>query len=154
MRLLKLLFYALFVCTTLFSATTHSHNVDELSAFVLFTGYQRSGSTVLAALLSQHPQIRIAHEYDVLKKWTPLLDADDEQATPNATSLFAPLLASVDADLDKRYYVFNSYNFSCAVKLDERNLRVLGDKKVRRRFDCDSTADSSDAGGQHGHANR
>lgn len=42
----------------------HFHNIE---AFCLFIGYPRSGHSVLASLLSAHPEIVISHEMDALR---------------------------------------------------------------------------------------
>jgi len=39
---------------------------DRLENFLIFTGYPRSGSSILGSLLDAHPQILVAHELHVL----------------------------------------------------------------------------------------
>lgn len=48
--------------------------------FLLFIGYPRSGSTLVGSLLDAHPQIVIANEYSVAKKFK---NFTNEQRTRN-----------------------------------------------------------------------
>ena len=48
-----------------FSPLTAS-GISELETFVLFVGYARSGHSIVGSLLDAHPDIVIAHEYNVL----------------------------------------------------------------------------------------
>lgn len=43
------------------------HHFADVEAFCLFIGYPRSGHSVLASLLSAHPDIVISHEIDALR---------------------------------------------------------------------------------------
>ena len=44
-----------------------SSEIDELGVFVIFVGFARSGHSIVGSLLDAHPDVIIAHEYNVLK---------------------------------------------------------------------------------------
>ena len=43
--------------------------VSMIEKFVFFVGYSRSGHSIVASLLDAHPNIIIAHEYNLFRKW-------------------------------------------------------------------------------------
>ncbi|XP_046864843.1 uncharacterized protein LOC124459429 [Xenia sp. Carnegie-2017] len=43
---------------------------SKIETFVLFVGYPRSGTTIMAALLDAHPHIIISNELNVFQRWT------------------------------------------------------------------------------------
>ena len=43
--------------------------VDNVEKFVFFVGYPRSGHSVIASLMDSHPNIVIAHQYNVFGEW-------------------------------------------------------------------------------------
>ena len=45
------------------------HEVSTVEKFVIFVGYSRSGHSIVASLLDAHPNIIIAHEYNLFRKW-------------------------------------------------------------------------------------
>ena len=47
----------------------------RLQSFILFIGYERSGHTLVSALLDAHPHIVIAHEYHLLDALTRFSEA-------------------------------------------------------------------------------
>ena len=53
---------------------------SNLELFLLFIGYPRSGSTLVGSILDAHPQIAIANEYSVAKKFK---NFTNEQRTRN-----------------------------------------------------------------------
>lgn len=99
-----------------------------MKTFILFTGYQRSGSTLIAALLDQHPQIVVTHEFDVLRRWGRTDDSRND--------LIQLLVDQSESDARKAQFVFTSYNFSCAVRQFDPSRRhatqlvAIGDKKA------------------------
>src|SRR5436190_10521519 len=52
---------------SLFSARRYAGLYEALSAYCTFIGQARSGSTLVGALLTAHPEVAIAHELDALK---------------------------------------------------------------------------------------
>ena len=44
-------------------------DVSTVEKFVFFVGYSRSGHSIVASLLDAHPNIIIAHEYNLFRKW-------------------------------------------------------------------------------------
>ena len=43
--------------------------ISTVEKFVFFVGYSRSGHSIIASLLDAHPNIIIAHEYNLFRKW-------------------------------------------------------------------------------------
>ncbi len=43
--------------------------VQNVQQFIFFTGYARSGHSILASILDAHPKVVISHEYALFKKW-------------------------------------------------------------------------------------
>lgn len=101
---------------------------DRLRTFVLFTGYQRSGSTLIAALLDQHPQVVVTHEFDVLRRWG--------RTDGSRNDLIQALVDQSETDARRAAFVFTSYNFSCAqrqfdpARRHATQLVAIGDKKA------------------------
>jgi hypothetical protein len=43
--------------------------ISQVESFVFFVGYSRSGHSIVASLLDAHPNVIIAHEYNLFRKW-------------------------------------------------------------------------------------
>lgn len=43
--------------------------ISKVETFVFFVGYSRSGHSIVASLLDAHPNIIIAHEYNLFRRW-------------------------------------------------------------------------------------
>lgn len=43
--------------------------ISSVKRFVFFVGYSRSGHSIVASLLDAHPEVIIAHEYNLFRKW-------------------------------------------------------------------------------------
>ena len=43
--------------------------VDGVETLLMFIGYQRSGHTLISSLLDAHPNMVIANDYDIFKRW-------------------------------------------------------------------------------------
>ena len=43
--------------------------ISSVKKFVVFVGYSRSGHSIVASLLDAHPNIIIAHEYNLFRRW-------------------------------------------------------------------------------------
>ena len=43
--------------------------VEDVEKFVFFIGYPRSGHSIIASLMDAHPNIVIAHQYNVFGEW-------------------------------------------------------------------------------------
>lgn len=63
--------------------------IRSVQQFVFFTGYARSGHSILASMLDAHPNVVISHEYALFKKW----DKDDQNFTDKSW-LFSTLYDS------------------------------------------------------------
>ncbi len=97
---------------------------DEVTAYCLFIGHARSGSTLVGSLLSAHPDVVIAHELDTLRfvQWRYTRD-----------QLFHLVLRR-DAEFASRGHRHgdNGYEYAVAGGWQgrHRQLRVVGDKKA------------------------
>ena len=49
--------------------TLDQKTVDGVETLLMFLGYARSGHTLISSLLDAHPNMVIANEYYILKKW-------------------------------------------------------------------------------------
>ena len=78
--MLLLLFVCLFVCLFVTLAVLpqddHWHTpdytfklYDKVETFVMFIGHGRSGHSIVGSLLDAHPEVIIAHEYNILGNW-------------------------------------------------------------------------------------
>lgn len=52
------------------------HVVDNVKTMVLFVGYPRSCHSLVGSLLDAHPNMVIAHEYNLLGKWRKMADVN------------------------------------------------------------------------------
>ena len=43
--------------------------VDGVETLLMFIGYQRSGHTLISSLLDAHPNMVIANDYDIFRRW-------------------------------------------------------------------------------------
>ncbi len=43
--------------------------ISKIKTFVLFIGRERSGSSIVGALMNAHPHMAIAHQYHIFKPW-------------------------------------------------------------------------------------
>jgi hypothetical protein len=94
---------------------------DGVSAYCMFIGYQRSGHSLVGALLDAHPDMVIAHELDALQY---------VQARFSRNQLYALLVAQARAfeargQRGGRY----SYRVENSWQGRFRQLRIIGDKK-------------------------
>lgn len=87
---------------------------------MLITGYPRSGSTLLGALLNAHPEMVIAQEADLLTHTSP-------KTTPG--EVLSRLLIA-DRDMRRRRYRWSGYSYRVANQWQGRYARlpVIGDK--------------------------
>lgn len=44
-------------------------DVSSVEKFIFFVGYPRSGHSIIGSMLDAHPEIIIAHEYDLFRQW-------------------------------------------------------------------------------------
>lgn len=96
---------------------------DDLERFVLFLGYGRSGSTLLASLLNAHPDIAIAHELDVC--WYV-------ERGISRNGLFALLIHRHEWFASKGWkWTGYDYRIPGTHQGSYRRLVVLGDKRAR-----------------------
>lgn len=62
-----------------------------METFVLFIGYQRSGHSLVGAILDAHPEIIITSEFDLLTKWKKYQAPDLTQSNLQKYALFYDL---------------------------------------------------------------
>lgn len=109
-------------------------NIDQVENFLFFIGYPRSGHSIIASCLDAHPDIVIAHEFNLFPK---LLRSDMHDQLLNRSILYNGLYQnsiraskmgwrSMEQSKMKGYSLhFNSSN-SWQGRL--RKLRIIGDK--------------------------
>ena len=56
-------------------------DIEGVETFVLFVGFARSGHSIVGSLLDAHPDIIIAHEYNVLRDIKSVLRREDSSMT-------------------------------------------------------------------------
>lgn len=109
--------------------------VDQVSTFVMFIGYPRSGHSIVASCLDAHPDAIVAHEFNLLVK---LMQPDILRYFGNRTVLFDSLYQnsfrqsvlgwrSPGQTLDKKGYTLK-INSSDSWQGKFRRLNVIGDK--------------------------
>ena len=56
------------------TTTLSQEDIDGVENFIFFVGYPRSGHSIVASLMDAHPNIIVAHEYDLFHKlrYSPL----------------------------------------------------------------------------------
>ena len=59
--------------------------ISGVTKFVFFVGYPRSGHSIIGSLLDAHPNVVIAHEYDVFKKLPSLIEHSSARGQANFT---------------------------------------------------------------------
>ena len=106
--------------------------IDGVETFVLFVGYARSGHSIIGSMIDAHPDMMIAHEYFLFKKW-----ADQKKLGINLLNkdkLFNELYKESFADTSKGLRTSQSTTKGYTLQIENswqgrfRNLRVIGDK--------------------------
>lgn len=103
--------------------------VKGVEKFVFFVGYPRSGHSIVGSMMDAHPDIIIAHEYMLFKKWTKY-----RRKLMNKGYLFNALYQDSYQDAKKGWR--SSHQDKKGYTLDMpslwqgrfRQLRVIGDK--------------------------
>lgn len=49
--------------------TLSARDILDVQKFVLFVGYPRSGHSIVASMMDAHPNMLIAHEYNLFRQW-------------------------------------------------------------------------------------
>ncbi len=100
--------------------------IRKIKMFVLFIGNERSGSSIVGALMNAHPHMAIAHEYYVFRKWPKEIDITSDNWTSS-------LYNSLYHKSRHRFFEGKSKGYTLSVKglwqgkIDEY-LSVIGDK--------------------------
>ena len=117
--------------TSLPSAFTpfSKQDVNGVEKFVFFVGYPRSGHSIIGSMMDAHPDIVIAHEFMLFKKWQ-----DDPDLLMNKSSLFNALYRDSYTEAKKGWRSSDKgnkgYTFDMLSSWQGRfcQLRVIGDK--------------------------
>ena len=103
--------------------------VNGVEKFVFFIGYPRSGHSIIGSMMDAHPDIVIAHEFMLFRKWP-----DDRHNLTNKSYLFNALYEDSYRDAmkgwrssekDKKGYTLG---MASSWQGRFRQLRVIGDK--------------------------
>lgn len=109
-------------CVSPFREAFTPEELGQLRSFCLFLGYPRSGSTLLASMLTSHPDVLLGHELDVVGfvRW---------HASRN--QLFHAIRASFD-EFEKAGRRWEGYDYRIGTPGADgyRNLAVIGDKEA------------------------
>ena len=103
-------------------------DVNGVEKFVFFVGYPRSGHSIIGSMMDAHPDIVIAHEFMLFKKW---LDHPDLM---NRSNLFNALYRDSYQDAKKGWRSSlkdeKGYSLDIASSWQGRfrQLRIIGDK--------------------------
>ena len=61
--------------------------ISGVTKFVFFVGYPKSGHSIIGSLLDAHPNVIIAHEYDMFKKLPSLIEHSSARGQTNFTQV-------------------------------------------------------------------
>ena len=118
--------------------------ISTVEKFVIFVGYDRSGTSIIGSLLDAHPNMIIAHEYFIFKTWP--WDRRNRDMNGNKSSLFnelyqmsyrASCMGLRTENNDKKgYTLFVNNSWQAQFK----DLKVIGDKgKVGNLYSRDAS---------------
>lgn len=103
-------------------ASDHNDIFEKLSAFCIFVGYPRSGSTLVASMLGAHPDVVLGHEADVLGhiRWGS-----------NASQIYDVIMRE-SKKFASRGNAWEGYEYEIPDQWQGRcrKLKVLGDKEA------------------------
>ena len=110
--------------------------IDGVEKFVFFVGYPRSGHSIIGSFLDAHPNMVIAHEFMLLRKWRQFnLKKTGHNKLQNKTYLFNALYQSSvhNSDTGWRSRDRDSKNYTLNVDSPwmgkyDRHISVIGDK--------------------------
>lgn len=109
-------------CVSLFHDAFTQEELAQLRSFCLFLGYPRSGSTLVASMLTAHPDVLLGHELDVAGfiRW---------HASRN--QLFHAIRSSFD-EFEKAGRRWEGYDYRIGTQGADgyRRLEVIGDKEA------------------------
>ena len=106
--------------------------IDGVETFVLFIGYARSGHSIIASMMDAHPDMMIAHEYFLFKKWIDQKKLGIDLL--NKDKLFNELYKASFTDTSKGLRTAGSTTKGYTLQIENswqgrfRKLRVIGDK--------------------------
>ena len=102
--------------------------VSDVKLFVLFVGYPRSGHSIIGSLLDAHPNVIIAHEFNVLN-WAGQMGSYSKRQLFNMLFMNSYHNAFVDGASRSRNY--KGYNLTVDTSWQGRyrdTVDVIGDK--------------------------
>ena len=106
--------------------------LDGIESFVLFIGYARSGHSIIGSMMDAHPDIMIAHEYFIFKKWNEQkkLGIDLLNKDKLLNELYKKSFSDQSEGLRTAGSITKGYTLQVKNSWQGRfrNLRVIGDK--------------------------
>ena len=102
--------------------------VEGVEKFVFFVGYPRSGHSIIGSMMDAHPDIIIAHEFMLFKKW------QNDRGLLNKSYLFNTLYRDSYEDATKGLRTSDAAEKGYTLEMASswqgrfRQLRVIGDK--------------------------
>ena len=106
--------------------------VDGVETFVLFIGYARSGHSIIGSMMDAHPDMMIAHEYFLFRKWIDQKKLRIDLL--NKDKLFNELYKASFIDTSEGMRTAGSVTKGYTLQIENswqgrfRKLRVIGDK--------------------------
>lgn len=100
---------------------------SSVRTFILFVGYPRSGHSLIGSIMDAHPNIIIAHEYDVVGKLESYMSDDGRERLYN--DLFQDSRAMAFREGGRQH---NNYNYAVPGQWQgtyRDRLEIIGDKK-------------------------
>ncbi len=116
---------------TRFMNPLKQEDIDSVKKFVFFIGYARSGHSIVASILDAHPNVILAHEFNLFRVWL----GDEGSKLSNRTYLYNKLWDnSHNAIKGKGWRSTKSDKKGYSLSIDSpwqgnfRKLQVIGDK--------------------------
>lgn len=103
--------------------------VEGVQKFVFFVGYPRSGHSIIASMMDAHPQMILAHEYNLFREWDKVLQKDyRREFLYNA--LYRNSVANALSGWRSNASTIKGYTLGLDYKWQGRfsKLKVIGDK--------------------------
>ena len=103
--------------------------IDRVETFVFFIGYARSGHSIIGSMMDAHPNMVIAHEFMLFKKWQSQTTIRSKENLFNALYRDS-LVATTRGTRSSKVDCNKGYNLRMERSWQGRfsNLRVIGDK--------------------------
>ena len=102
--------------------------IEGVEKFVFFIGYPRSGHSIIGSMMDAHPDMVIAHEFMLFKKW------QGQQALKSKANLLNALYRRSLLDATEGWRTMNKDSKGYTLQMEQswqgrfRKLKVIGDK--------------------------